>query len=540
MSHLDKDLENPAEIPSEELTETPLESEEARAETIPEKIPESSEAEAEAAQPEEENVEHPLKTKIKELVINKRKFLIAGTIILVTFLLVYFGMARYYTQHFYFRTEINGINVSGKTFEEAKMIMAAKVKEYTLNIKERDGKNEQIKAADVGLENIPYEEIKKIFDSQKGFKWVGSFFAGEESHNKTIALKYDEKLLDEMIDQLSCLQPVNIVEPANPTFKYADSTYVIIDGAPGKKVDQEILKSVAADAISKMEAAVDLEARDCYFKPQYDAQSPEIIATNDTLKKYVATKIIYSSGDREKTLDGFRINHWLTVDENLNINVNEEMVWDFINELAQTFNTTGKTRSFVTSPGEKIEVSGGDYGMALDKEQENHYLMSVIPKGENVTKEPLFNQNTFPQGDKDGGNVLEKNPGDLGHNDIGNTYVEISLEKQHIWFYKDGSLIVDGDIVSGNESKNHATRTGVYRLKYKSRNVVLKGPDYAVPVDYWMPFDGGIGIHDATWRSRFGSSIYKTNGSHGCVNTPHHVSKEIFRHIEPGTPVVTY
>ena len=104
--------------------------------------------------------------------------------------------------------------------------------------------------------------------------------------------------------------------------------------------------------------------------------------------------------------------------------------------------------------------------------------------------------------------------------DIGNTYVEISLSGQHIWFYKDGKLIIDSDVVTGNVSAGHTTPPGVFRLNYKERNAVLKGEDYETPVSYWMPFNGGIGLHDATWRTEFGGDIYLTSGSHGCVNAP--------------------
>lgn len=85
--------------------------------------------------------------------------------------------------------------------------------------------------------------------------------------------------------------------------------------------------------------------------------------------------------------------------------------------------------------------------------------------------------------------------------------------------------------MTGNLGRNNATRTGIYSIKYKARNTVLKGPDYAVPIDFWMPFDGGIGIPDATWRSKFGSNTYKTNGSHGYINTPYNVSNMIFNNI---------
>lgn len=508
---MEKEVENTV-IPTKEHIATPGD--------LPEDLPEDP---PEIEEKIEEPIEEPIKDSIKQLVKKYRKFLIGGILLFIALLVIYLGMAQYFKNHFYFGTEINAINVSGKTLEDVKAVMAAELNDYTLNIKERGGKIEQIKAHDVGLKYSSEEEFKKFKDHQNGYEWVSACFTPEES-KKTVLLKYNEKLLKERIKQLSCFKPENIIEPKNPSFKYVDKSYVIVDGAIGNKVDKDIVYSHVVDSIRNMEAEIDLELMGCYIKPQYDSKSPKILEVKNTLNKSVATKITYTFADSKKILDGSKINHWLTINGNLKVTVNEEKVKDYINELSNTYSTVGKTRNFITSSGETIKITGGDYGRSIDKVKETQYLISAIKKGNTITKEPIFNQNAFSH----------------GNNDIGNTYVEISLAKQHLWFYKNGTLVVQGDVVTGNVSRNRSTRKGIYSLKYKVRNVVLRGPGYAVQVDFWMPFDKGIGIHDASWRSVFGRNIYKTNGSHGCVNSPYNVAKKIFNNIMPGTPVICY
>ena len=61
-----------------------------------------------------------------------------------------------------------------------------------------------------------------------------------------------------------------------------------------------------------------------------------------------------------------------------------------------------------------------------------------------------------------------------------------------------------------------------------------------MPVDVFMPFNGGIGIHDASWRKTFGGNIYLTNGSHGCINTPPDLAHKIFANIKASTPIICY
>ena len=105
---------------------------------------------------------------------------------------------------------------------------------------------------------------------------------------------------------------------------------------------------------------------------------------------------------------------------------------------------------------------------------------------------------------------------------------------------KNGSKVLESDFVSGNVSKNWTTPPGAFPLTYRTRNATLKGEGYSTPVNYWMPFNGGIGFHDAPWRSAFGGQIYKTSGSHGCVNLPPAVAKQLYEYVDAGFPVLCY
>ena len=107
----------------------------------------------------------------------------------------------------------------------------------------------------------------------------------------------------------------------------------------------------------------------------------------------------------------------------------------------------------------------------------------------------------------------------------------------------DGKKKFSCNIVSG--TNGHRTPEGIFEVSYKERNVYLKGENddgskYSSHVDYWMPFNGGIGLHDADWRSSFGGDIYIYNGSHGCVNMPPKYAKKLYNSIEAGTVVIVY
>lgn len=82
-------------------------------------------------------------------------------------------------------------------------------------------------------------------------------------------------------------------------------------------------------------------------------------------------------------------------------------------------------------------------------------------------------------------------------NDIGDSYVEIDLTNQKVWLYKDGKKLAATECVTGTYGTDRQTPGGVYSIYYRQSPAVLRGPGYASPVQYWMAFNGGIGLHDA-------------------------------------------
>lgn len=106
----------------------------------------------------------------------------------------------------------------------------------------------------------------------------------------------------------------------------------------------------------------------------------------------------------------------------------------------------------------------------------------------------------------------------------------------------DGTCIVDTPVVTGTKgvSDRETPSGGVWAIDAKMVDYYLVGQGYNTHVDYWMPFNGNVGIHDASWRDSFGGSIYLTNGSHGCVNTPYKAAKKIYENVSIGTPVIVY
>lgn len=437
---------------------------------------------------------------------------------------VYIAVSLYFANHFYFGSKINGVSVSGKTVDETKTKLASVLQNYTLNIKERNGKTETIKAQDINEKYASNNDYQKLKNEQSPYMWITGIFSKKNSEMAD-GISYDSNLLKEKIDALSCVNGSDITEPQNPSFKYTSKGYVVIKEILGNKVNKDALYAAAKKAILNQESTIDLEKSNCYITPKYTSSSPKVRKTKELLNKYVSSKITYTFGNQKESIDGSAINKWINVNSNLDVTIDEKKEKDYLNKVFSKYETTGKTRSFTSSSGDTVNVSGGDYGWLVNTSKEMESLNSSIKKGQTATKQPAYKQTAASH----------------DANDIGNTYVEVNLSKQHLWFYKNGSLVTQGDVVTGNVSLNDSTPAGVYWVKYKERNATLKGQGYSSPVDYWMPFNGGIGLHDAPWRhGQFGGDIYLTQGSHGCVNCPPDLAQTIFNTIAAGTPVVLY
>ena len=124
---------------------------------------------------------------------------------------------------------------------------------------------------------------------------------------------------------------------------------------------------------------------------------------------------------------------------------------------------------------------------------------------------------------------------------ISGKYVEVDISKQKLKIYKNNKKILETNVVTGLDTDpDRKTVRGCFKVYNKERNRTLIGKDYETPVNYWMPFYKAYGMHDAYWRSEFGGKIYKTSGSHGCVNLPKEIAPKVYKKIKVGTPVLIH
>ena len=509
-------FEVPAVVPDESAFEEPA------------PIPEPEPASVAVYEPEEDDYEEKKPRK-------KSRALLWIFLLLLVIAGCYYCGYTYSQTHFLENTFINGIDVSNMTAPEVEKILSGKAEGYELKITFRDGEVEVIDGDTIGFKVKPDGSVDRILQSQDHKEWFRCFFRrtdGEVEQHTT----YDPNRLKAAVAALPELQEDRMVAPKDAYIVLQDTTFTIIPEVEGNLVDIGIVQNAATEAVSKEQTDIvvtDLEGS--YKVPSVRAQDAAIVEKCDDYNQMLAGSITWNMPNGESlTVDKNTTVNWLSQDENGEYYRDEDL-WEeniefWVDELARNVNTVGKDWSFHSTNRGDITISGGDYGYSVNKVKERDEVWDLLWDGETDDREPYFYSVQFNHG-----------------SGLGGTYIEANLSSQHVWIYVDGAMVCETDCVSGNTSLGRGTPTGVFQILYKDTDVDLKGQQlangqysYISHVNYWMPFYGGCGFHDANWRSRFGGSIYKTDGSHGCINLPPSITPKFYGYVRSGMPVIVY
>ena len=521
---------NESEVREEELSLAEVTEETAAEETVAEETAEETEeavesgegaaeeTEAEETATEESEPHSEEKPKRK---INKKKLFTGIGIAAGALAALYLGGALFYTGHFFIGTTVGSYNCSNLNAAKATEKITTGLDNYSFTFYERDDKQETINGSEIYFEHTPVEGMEELVKEQNPFTWPYECFRKHELP-LDVEVTYNNDSLYNRISQLDFMKATreNAAGKSGAIY-YADGQYAIEDDGGAVIVSQNDIYHMVKPKIYDLYEGMSLEKENCY---KGLASEDTIRGVLNLLNKYVGTQVTYLNGDNQTVLNKDTINEWLSVDESYNVWIDEQKARDYVNELAKGYDTVGTNRTFHTTGGSDITVSGGSYGWNVNNAKETEELLNIIRSGESVEREPVYKQKAAVH----------------GASDIGKTYVEVSIGGQHMWYYKDGNLVVSSDCVTGNTSLGRGTHTGVYYVMYKDKNVTLKGEGYETPVTFWMPFNGGEGLHDALWRGAFGGSIYRGAGSHGCVNLPYGTAQTLYQNITPGDPVVVY
>lgn len=467
---------------------------------------------------------------------HKKPVLICGIVVLVL-LIVYLAGMLYYNDKFLNGTMVNGSDVGGMTLQKANDQLSKKVNGQSLKLIFNDGQSEVLQSAQLGVSYNKDNSLNQLMKNQNKWAWFIGFFKNEKN-TLTDLIQISDENLTNGIASMEHAKEENQIAPTDAYIQYKDGSFSIIEETLGSKFNiEELVKNIKI-ALSEGKQQLDVTKANGYVKPQVYKDDQDLNNQLKVANEYCLSTITYTTPKgKEIALDGSTLITWLSKQDDGSYTKDEsvfkEKLTAFVKELASQYNSIGATRTFTGKDGQSHTVSGGTYGFRVSTDSEVSALLKMINENKSENNRIPEHTGQLPSGENGG---------------LGTTYLEINITKQHLWFVKDGAVALESDFVSGKESDpSRLTPNGTYYIYNKERNRVLRGTkqpngkyEYESPVSYWMPFNKGIGLHDASWRSTFGGNIYINSGSHGCINLPTGFAGSLYSQIYVNLPVVVY
>lgn len=470
----------------------------------------------------------------------KRYFkIIIGSLFIMCLMLGlgYLGLSVYYENGFSFQTYINGIYCTGKSVETVNQELNDAFTYDGLMV------NMNNTCFYIDAEEINYtydyrEPLNHYLKQQNPYLWIENLIGSSKEYKLLPAVAYNEdklnKILAEEIEKLKL--------PENPTVSLvASEDGFLLQNEKENVLNETKLAELVKNALLEGEDSIEIAGLGAYYDLPYTQEEERLMAFYELLEEYQSRTVTYHFGEETEILDAGDLARTLScysyfktaksslpdtyetdfLEEENKLKVDKESAEALLDERFESYNTY-RNHTFTTHDGRVLNIKGGTYGNQINmKKEKKEFLVFLTSDMVVYDREPEYTKEVALK----------------GKDDIGDTYIEVDIGQQKMFYYRDGELYLETDVVTG---KNNATREEVCYVYNKQTNRILKGPGYASPVKYWMPVSGGIGIHDASWRNNYGGNIYIKNGSHGCINTPLEIVEKMYEVVEVGTPCILY
>ena len=461
----------------------------------------------------------------------KQKILLvaAGVILLLTCSFWQINkIDEYSSRYFLDHTMINGVDCSGMTTAEAKETLTKHWNDHDFVI-EREGKV-------MGrIENLDltYDIDQKLQEVLERPLYKRVFYYLTKKNVKisiAMTVREESKGFQKQTAAMNFLNRKYTVKTKDAYVDLSNRKFEIVKEVQGDNIDRDRFKKAVLQSIAEGKFTLEYKAEVYYQQPKIYSVDQKLREYREYCRENFSQTITYRFYNKGYTLTPADLQSMITVEDEKR-QVNEKAVEKFVSHLAITYDTLGTARKFRSTYKGNISVTGGSYGYAIDHKKEFLALVKDLKSEKDVSRKPKYSQIPYYTGG--------------GLNDIGSDYVEIDIANQHLWLYQKGHVVIESPIVTGSLAGGYATPKGVYYLVYKAEGVSLRGRNsdgstYNSPVKYWMPFYQDYGMHDASWRGDFGGDIYRTSGSHGCVNMPSSSAAILYARITAGYPVVVH
>lgn len=451
---------------------------------------------------------------------------IGAAVVVLGALYTYRGV--YYQSHFLPGTKVEGVDISKLSYPQAKQKVAKTLLDSNFTLYDQKTKLTQVSGKELGITQNSASYLKKVMRTQNS--WLPTTTVKAESTTNTM-INIDQQKLNQYVDQTLTTLNQGRQAPQDAKIVKTNDNYQIKPEVAGQTFDKAAVTKAVKEAVSKGQPKVQLA--DSHQQAKVTKNDAQLTEQLSKIKKIDTITGKYTIAGKTETITPAMIHQWLGYSDG-KITLDQTAMKAYLSSLNDKYATYNKSRQFKSTKRGVVTVPAGIYGWSINSASELPKLTDAILAGKDFTREPVIVGTGYS---KDGyGDALS---------DIGNTYIEVDKQNQHMWVYMNGQLKIDTDVVTGNPN-GHDTPVGVWAIWAKERNSTLRGENdngskYASKVAYWMPIDDtGVGIHDSPWQPQYGGDWYKTHGSHGCINTPPATVAKIFNMVSTGMPVVVF
>ena len=333
---------------------------------------------------------------------------------------------------------------------------------------------------------------------------------------------------------LDALNALPRTQPQNACAAFENGALLVYDAVPGTALHEDTVRTALYNAVCALTLCKDAPASitveltdfDCYLQPEVTAEN--IVFDSDAVFREAlsTTAITVAFLDEELTIGTAALSQLVSLDENACATVNEDELSQLLREWGAAYARQNASYIFDSFAEGPMPIEFLKVNYQLDQESLRALLVPMLQTLTSGRVEaPFFCTR--------GGLPFA----------IEGTYIEVDVTTQHMAYFKDGELIIDTDVVTGDPYYT-ATPRGLYYSFYKDEDLWLVGPTWNDFVDYWISVNttSSIGIHDADWQDAFGSDVYLTHGSHGCINTPKEAMKVLYENVnvEEAFPILVF
>ena len=403
---------------------------------------------------------------------------------------------------------VGGVDLTGMEDERAAEALNEAAADYKLALTV-NGTKLDIAAADVSLA-LDLDQLEEYLAClEQGAELPGSVFT------------YDRAALKSLLGSKLNTKAKN----ASISFSAAKKQFAVVEGANGVSFDLDAAADAAAAALGLLKPTAEAEVKTTSVAPDITSSGDKIKNALNKANGYLKVDLTYTyspegSESAKETISDAKLASFVSVSDKLEVSISKSAIERYAADMASKHGGADTKGSFVTSGGSTIGYTVTYYGQKVNKSALTDDIYKCVTEQKSGSRTaPYTAKSSKP---------------------YGGSYVEIDLSSQKLWLYKNGERIITTSFVSGSVAEGHRTPTGIYSIYSKQTDRYLTGADYRSFVKYWMPFLGGYGLHDASWRSSFGGTIYYYDGSHGCVNLPSSAAKTIYNNVSVGTKVILY